>query len=78
MEELIRYVAESLAEHPDKIRIEQSEEEGSTVYSLLLDQEDLGRLIGRHGRTAEALRTLISAAGQKQGLRATLRIRELD
>ncbi len=78
MEKLIRFVADSLADRPEDIRIEKSEENGELAYTLLVDPEDLGRMIGRHGKTAEALRTLLSAAGQRQEKRVFLRIRELD
>ena len=78
MEKLIRFVADSLAERPESVRIEKSEENGDLAYTLLVDPEDLGRMIGRHGKTAEALRTLLSAAGQRQDRRVFLRIRELD
>jgi uncharacterized protein len=78
MEKLIRFVADSLADRPEDIRIEKSEENGEMAYTLLVDPEDLGRMIGRHGKTAEALRTLLSAAGQRQEKRVFLRIRERD
>jgi len=78
MEKLIRYVADSLADRPEDIRIEKSEENGELSYTLLVDSEDLGRMIGRHGKTAEAMRTLLSAAGQRQERRVFLRIRERD
>ncbi|MBC8367248.1 KH domain-containing protein [bacterium] len=78
MEKLIRFVADSLAGRPEDIRIEKSEENGEMAYTLLVDPEDLGRMIGRHGKTAEALRTLLSAAGQRQEKRVFLRIRERD
>jgi uncharacterized protein len=78
MEKLLRYVADSLVGQPDKIRVEKEEENGEDAYTLLLDQEDLGRLIGRHGKTAEALRTLLTAVGRRQDRRVSLRIRELE
>jgi len=78
MEKLIRYVADSLAESPEAVRIEKNEENGDLAFTLLVDSDDLGRMIGRHGKTAEALRTLLSAAGQRHEKRVFLRIRELD
>ncbi len=78
MEKLLRYVADSLVGQPDKIQVEKEEENGEDAYTLLLDQDDLGRLIGRHGKTAEALRTLLTAMGRRQDRRISLRIRELE
>ena len=78
MEKLLRYIAESLVEQPEKLRIEEAEEEGTQVFTLLLAQEDLGRIIGRHGKTAEALRTLLTAVGRRGDRRVNLRIRELE
>ena len=78
MEKLLRYVADSLVEQPERIRIEIEESDAELVYTLLLAPEDLGRLIGRHGKTAEALRTLLSAFGRKDERKVSLRIRELD
>jgi len=78
VEKLIRYVADALVDHGEQMRIEKQEENGELSYTLLLHQEDLGRMIGRHGKTAEALRVLLSVAGQRDGRRVFLRIRELD
>jgi hypothetical protein len=78
LEKLLRYIAESLVEQPEKLRIEEAEEEGTQVFTLLLAQEDLGRIIGRHGKTAEALRTLLTAVGRRGDRRVNLRIRELE
>ncbi len=78
MDKLLRYVADSLVGQPDKIQVEKEEENGEDAYTLLLDQDDLGRLIGRHGKTAEALRTVLTAMGRRQDRRISLRIRELE
>ena len=78
MEKLIRYVADALVDHGDSVRIEKKDEGGELSYTLLLHPDDLGRMIGRHGKTAEALRVLLSVAGQKEDRRVFLRIRELD
>jgi predicted RNA-binding protein YlqC (UPF0109 family) len=78
LEKLLQYIAESLVEHPDRMRIESEEADGAQVYTLLLAQEDLGRIIGRHGKTAEALRTLLTAVGRREDRKVSLRIRELE
>jgi hypothetical protein len=78
LENLLRFVADTLVEKPDQVRIEREASEHEDVYTLFLAADDLGRLIGRHGKTAEALRTLLSALGRRQDRRVSLRIRELE
>ncbi|MCP4548242.1 MAG: KH domain-containing protein [bacterium] len=78
MEKLLHYVASALVEFPERIRIEKEGDRGEQVYTLYLAPEDLGRMIGRHGKTAEALRTLLSAVGRKEDWKVNLRIRELE
>ncbi|MBN2170309.1 MAG: KH domain-containing protein [Candidatus Krumholzibacteriota bacterium] len=78
MERLLRYVAEALLEQPERIRIETEDQGDERTYKLYLAPEDLGRLIGRHGKTAEALRTLLAAVGRREHSRVSLVIRELD
>ena len=78
MEKLLRYVTSSLVSEPDKIVIESEEDGRERTLTLLLPQEELGRLIGRHGKTAEALRTVLSAIGQRDDCKVNLRIRELE
>lgn len=78
MEKLLKFVTSSLVSDPDQIRIETEESGRERTFTLLLPQEELGRLIGRHGKTAEALRTVLSAMGQRDDLKVNLRIRELD
>jgi predicted RNA-binding protein YlqC (UPF0109 family) len=76
VEKLLRYVADSLVESPDQVRIEKEVLADEIVYTLQLAPDDLGRLIGRHGKTAEALRTLLTAAGRREDRKVSLRIRE--
>ena len=78
MEKLLKFVTSSLVSDPDQIRIETDDSGRERTFTLLLPQEELGRLIGRHGKTAEALRTVLSAMGQRDDLKVNLRIRELD
>jgi len=58
------------------VRIERAMEGDEEVYTLVLAPDDLGRLIGRHGKTAEALRTLLTAVGRREDRKVSLRIRE--
>ena len=73
---LVELVAKALVDAPDQVFVEQFEEEGETVLELEVAPEDVGKVIGRHGRTARALRTLLGAAGMKLNKRYDLEILE--
>jgi predicted RNA-binding protein YlqC (UPF0109 family) len=73
---LVEVVARALADEPNAVRVGQSERRGMTVIELQVAPGDLGRVIGRNGRTAAAVRTLLSAAAEAEGKRATLDIRD--
>ena len=73
---LVEVVARALADEPNAVRVGQSERRGMTVIELQVAPGDLGRVIGRNGRTAAAVRTLLAAAAEGEGLRATLDIRD--
>ena len=73
---LVESVAKALADQPDAVQVRESERRGMTVYELNVAPGDLGRVIGRQGRTAAALRTLAASAGEKEGKTVTLEIRE--
>lgn len=74
MEELIEFVAQSLVDHPDEVKTRTYKREQATVIELEVDPADLGKVIGRQGRTARALRTLLTAAGEKSRRRYVLDI----
>lgn len=75
MKELVEFLAKSLVDHPDEVRTRTYERgEQGTIVELEVDPEDLGKVIGRQGRTARAIRTLLGAAGQKTRRRYTLDI----
>jgi uncharacterized protein len=76
MKELLEYLAKGLVAHPDAVRVEQVEEDGATVLELSVADEDYGSVIGRGGRTASALRTVVKSAGVKQRRRVFLDIVE--
>jgi uncharacterized protein len=76
MKELLEYLAKGLVAHPDAVRVEEVEEDGATVLELSVDDDDYGSVIGRGGRTANALRTVIKCAGVKQKRRVFLDIVE--
>ena len=73
---LVETIARALADQPDAVRVGESTRRGVTVIELQVAPGDLGRVIGRQGRTAAAVRTLLSSAAEAEGKRATLDIRD--
>jgi uncharacterized protein len=73
---LLEHVTRALVDAPDQVSVNQVDEDGETVLELTVAESDLGRVIGKSGRTARALRTLISAAGIKAHKRFALEILE--
>lgn len=76
MKELILYIAKSLVDHPEEVQVSEIEGEQTTVLELKVAKEDLGKVIGKQGRTARAMRTLLNAASTKCRKRAVLEILE--
>ncbi|MGZ3456936.1 MAG: KH domain-containing protein [Archangium sp.] len=76
MEQLIIYLVRALVDQPDQVSLRASEVEGARLYELKVAPEDVGKVIGRDGRTVGALRTLLSAAAQKQGQKVRLEIQD--
>lgn len=77
MKDLIEFIAKSLVENPDAVTISEEEsEDGSILVKLAAAQEDMGRIIGKQGRTAKAMRTLLNAKATRENKRATLQIME--
>ncbi|HEV8320055.1 MAG TPA: KH domain-containing protein [Myxococcota bacterium] len=74
MQELVAFVARALVDHPDAVEVTEVEERDATVLQLRVAAGDLGKVIGRGGRTARALRTLVSAAGSRARKRLVLDI----
>ena len=66
MKEFVESVAKALVDRPDEVEVEVFDEDDATVFELRVAQQDLGKVIGKRGRTARALRTLLDAAGIKQ------------
>ena len=73
---LIEQIAKALVDTPDQVAVNQIEEDGETVLELEVAENDMGRVIGKQGRTARALRNLLSAAGVKAHRRYALEILE--
>lgn len=76
MKELIHYIATALVDHPDKIEIKETEQDDTIIIELTVAKEDLGKVIGKQGRTARAMRALLSAAAGKVNKRSRLEIME--
>jgi len=74
MQELIEYLVRELVDDPDSARVEPVEEQGYVVYQVYVAPSDLGKVIGRRGRIANALRVIAKAAGLKQRTRGTVEI----
>jgi predicted RNA-binding protein YlqC (UPF0109 family) len=76
MKELVEAIAKSLVDNPDDVQVRAVEGEQVTVLEIRVHPTDLGKVIGRQGRTAKAIRTLLGAAGMKLRKRFTLEIIE--
>ncbi|OGP81983.1 MAG: RNA-binding protein [Deltaproteobacteria bacterium RBG_13_65_10] len=76
MKELIAYIARGLVENPDQVQVTEVEGEGTLIIALKVAKEDLGKVIGKQGRTARAMRTILSAASTKLHKRSVLEILE--
>jgi uncharacterized protein len=76
MKELLEYLARGLVEHPDEVEVREVDEQGATVLELSVADDDYGAVIGRGGRTAAALRTIVKTAGTKRKRRVFLDIVE--
>jgi predicted RNA-binding protein YlqC (UPF0109 family) len=72
--QLVLHVARGLVREPGKVRVHEVDEDGTTVFELEVAPGDVGRVVGREGRTAQALRVLVEALARKRGERATLEI----
>lgn len=76
MKELIEYIAKALVDKPDEVSVKETEGERTTILELRVAQEDLGKVIGKEGRTARSMRVILNAAGTKLGKRCVLEILE--
>ncbi|MGP8050089.1 MAG: KH domain-containing protein [Desulfobaccales bacterium] len=76
MKELIRFIAQALVDNPEEVQVKEIEGEQTSVIELKVAKEDLGKVIGKQGRTARAMRTILSAASTKIRKRAVLEILE--
>ncbi|MBM3320188.1 MAG: KH domain-containing protein [Candidatus Eisenbacteria bacterium] len=76
MKDLIEYIARLLVESPDQVRVEETRRDDTTVFQLRVAKEDLGKVIGKNGRTARSIRSLLGVLSAKEGRKAILEIVE--
>ena len=74
--DVVEVLARALTDQPDQVQVRESDHKGTTLVELYVASGELGRVIGKQGRTAAALRTLASTAGEKAGKTVTLEIRD--
>jgi len=76
MKELVKFIAQALVDNPEQVQVKEIQGEQTSVIELKVAKEDLGKVIGKQGRTARAMRTILSAASTKIRKRAVLEIIE--
>jgi len=69
---LVEYVAKALVDNPDAVKVDEVQDGNTTVYELEVDEEDIGKVIGRQGRVVRGLRALVKAAATRKGTRVDL------
>lgn len=74
MKDLLEFLARSLVDHPDQVRVEEIESDDGVLLRLTVAKEDVGKVIGKQGRIARALRTVVKASAVKEGKQATVEI----
>ena len=76
MKDLVEYLAKGLVSHPNAVEIHETTGAGATVLQLKVAKEDLGRIIGKQGRTAKSIRTILNAAASRTNRKVVLEIIE--
>jgi uncharacterized protein len=76
MKDLVKFLAQALVDHPEQVSVNEIEGNQMSVLELKVAKDDLGKIIGKQGRTAQALRTLLNAASAKNKKRTVLEIVE--
>ncbi|MGE3509826.1 MAG: KH domain-containing protein [Vicinamibacterales bacterium] len=76
VKDVVEVLARALTDHPDQVAVNESQHRGTTLVELYVAPGELGRVIGKQGRTAAALRTLAATAGEKEGKTVTLEVRD--
>jgi hypothetical protein len=77
MKDFVEYLTKNIVQHPEEVDVKQVDSDNTTIYELSVHDDDMGRVIGKKGQTANAIRTLLTAASAKEGgKRAILEINE--
>jgi len=74
MEELVKFIAQSLVDNPDQVEVKEIQGEQTVIIELRVAPEDMGKVIGKQGRIAKAIRTVVKAAATKEKKRAVVEI----
>lgn len=74
MKELLTYIAQNLVERPQAVDVQETESDGNVVLELRVDPSDMGKVIGRQGRIAKEIRTLMRSVAQRQGKKVSVEI----
>lgn len=74
MKDLLTYIAQNLVEHPQAVDVQETETDGNVVLELRGDPSDMGKVIGRQGRIAKEIRTLMRSVAQRQGKKVSVEI----
>ena len=74
MEELVRYIASTLVDHPEQVQVKTVDNPESTIIELSVGPDDMGKVIGKQGRIAKAIRTVVKAAATKANIRVVVEI----
>jgi predicted RNA-binding protein YlqC (UPF0109 family) len=74
VKELLEFLARSLVDHPEQVRVEETESSEGVLLRLIVAKDDVGKVIGKQGRIARALRTVVKASAVKDGKQATVEI----
>ena len=76
MKALVEYIAKSLVEHPDQVDVRETKTGNRVRLELSVNKDDMGRVIGKNGRVANSIRTLLRVAAERDGVQATLDVME--
>lgn len=74
MKEIVEVIAKVLVDHPESVQIDEKTEDGEVVLTLHVAEDDMGKVIGRQGRIAKALRTIVKAAATRENQKVTVEI----
>ena len=74
MKDLVEVIAKSLVKNPDQVNVTETDDNGETVFELRVASEDMGKIIGKQGRIAKAIRTVVKAAATRENKRVTVEI----